>query len=96
MAKRLGELTPEPFDQVAERVLSEDFEKLTPEEFFGAWAAVEEERGLREITLSGHLENGAFVIDEPALLPVRGNRVMVSSLCLAIELKEKRLEEVAG
>jgi hypothetical protein len=30
-------------DQVAEHVLSEDFERLTPEEFFGAWAAVEEE-----------------------------------------------------
>ena len=86
MAKTLGDLREEEFEQMLENLSMPEYDALTAEEFFNILAAMD---AADEIHLTGRIEEGQFVFDEPALLPVKGNVIQLGLKCIVIELRPK-------
>jgi hypothetical protein len=84
---RLDELTSDEFQQVANGLLSEDFDKVTPTEFFGALAAMDEAEP-EVIELSAHIKDGQLVLEQPAPLPVTGSEILIANKRIVIKLRE--------
>ena len=61
-----------------------EYDALTMEEFFNILAAMD---AADEIHLTGHIEEGRFVFDEPAPLPVQGNVIRLGPKRMVIELR---------
>ncbi len=70
--KRLEDLSPDEFQGMMDDMLSDDFDKVTVTEFFGALAAMDEAEP-EVIELTAHVESGELVLEQPAPLPVVGN-----------------------
>ena len=63
------DLTPDEFKATMEQLLSEDYDKVTPTQFFGALAA-QDEAEPEVIELTAHVENGQLILEQPAPLLV--------------------------
>ena len=84
---RLDELTPEEFQAMSEAMLSEDFDKITVTDFFGALAAMDEAEA-EVIELTARVEAGQLVLEQPAPLPVFGSEILVNNKRIVIRLRE--------
>ncbi len=84
---RLDELTSDEFQQMANGLLSKDFDKVTPTEFFGAIAAMDEAEP-EVIELSAYVKDGQLVLEQPAPLPVTGSAILVANKRIIIKLRE--------
>lgn len=82
-----NDLTPATLQEMTDTMLSEDFEKLTVDEFFGVLAAMDEMEQ-ETIELTGHIENGKLTLDTPSPLPVEGNIIQVGNKRIIIQLRE--------
>lgn len=85
--KRLDDLTPEEFQGMMEDMLSDDFDKVTPAEFFGVLAAMDESEP-EVIELTAHLEGGELVLEQPAPLPVTRNEIRVDHKRIVIRMRD--------
>jgi hypothetical protein len=85
--KRLEDLSPEEFQGMMDDMLSDDFDKVTVTEFFGALAAMDEAES-EVIELTAHIEGGELVLEQPAPLPVAGNEIHVNNKRIIIKLRE--------
>lgn len=86
--KRLEDLTPDEFQGLMEVMLSDDFDKVTATEFFGALAAMDEAEP-EVIELTAHIEDGELVLEQPAPVPVAGSEILVNNKRIIIKLREK-------
>ena len=86
--KRLEDLSPDEFHEVMDDMLSDDFDKVTVTEFFGALAAMDEAE-LEVIELTGYVEDGQLVLEQSSPLPVAGNEIRVSDKRIVIKLRER-------
>jgi hypothetical protein len=84
---RLDELASNEFQQMANGLLSEDFDKVTPTEFFGALAAMDEAEP-EVIELSAHVKDGQLVLEQQAPLPVTGSEILVANKRIVIKLRD--------
>ncbi len=83
MAKTLGDLSAEEFEQMLENMSHPEYDALTAEEFFNILATM---KAADEIHLTGHIEEGHFVFDEPAPLPVKGNAIQLGHKRIVIDV----------
>jgi hypothetical protein len=67
-----------------ENMSNPEYDVLTAEEFFHVLAAMD---AADEIHLTGHVEEGRFVFDEPAPLPVKGNVLQLGPKRIVIDLR---------
>jgi len=86
--KRLEDLSSDEFHGMMENMLSDDFDKVTVTEFFGALAAMDEAEP-EVIELAAHIESGQLVLEQPAPLPVTGNEIRVNNKRIVIKLRER-------
>lgn len=86
--KRLGELSEEEFEGMMDYMLSEEFDKVAAEEFFGALKAMDEADAAERIVIKGTVKDGALVLDPNAPLPVQGNEIRVGKKVIVIALEE--------
>jgi len=86
--KRLEDLSPDEFQGMMDGMLSDDFDKVTVTEFFGALAAMDEAEP-EVIELAAHVEEGELVLERPAPLPVTRNEIRVNNKRIVIKLREK-------
>jgi len=86
--KRLEDLTPDEFQGLMEGLLSDDFDKVTVTESFGALAAMDEAEP-EVIELTAHIEDGELVLEQPAPVPVTGSEILVNNKRIIIKLREK-------
>ena len=84
--RSLEELSPDEFQEMTDGMLGEDFDKITPAEFFGALAAMDEVEE-ETIELAGHIEDGELVLEQPAPLPVNRNEIRVQNRRIVIKLR---------
>ena len=84
MAKKLDDFNEEEFEQMLENMSAPESDALTAEEFFNILAAMD---AADEIHLTGHVENGQWVFDEPAPLPVQGNVIQLGAKRIVVELR---------
>lgn len=84
--RSLKELSPDEFQEMTDGMLGEDFDKVTPDEFFGALAAMDEAEE-ETIELAGHIEHGELVLEQPAPLPVNRNEIRVQNRRIVIKLR---------
>jgi hypothetical protein len=84
---RLDELSAEEFQSLMNGLLSDDFDKVTATEFFGALAAMDETE-MEVIELTAHVEDGELVLDQPAPLPVKGSEILVNDKRIIIRLRD--------
>lgn len=85
--KRLEDLSPDEFQGMMDDMLSDDFDKVTVTEFFGALAAMDEAEP-EVIELTAHVEGKQLVLEQPAPLPVTGNEILVNNKRIVIKLQE--------
>jgi hypothetical protein len=81
------DLTPTTLQEMTDAMLSEDFDKVTVDEFFGVLAAMDEIEQ-ETIEMTGHIENGRLALDSPSPLPVEGNTIRVGNKRIVIQLRE--------
>ena len=86
--KRLEDLSPEEFQGMIDAMGSDEFAKVSVTEFFGVLAAMDEAEH-EVIELTGHVEGGELILDQPAPLPVNGNQIDVDNKRIVIRLREK-------
>jgi hypothetical protein len=86
--QRIEDLSPEEFQAMTDGLLSDDFDKVTVEEFFGALAAMDEAEQ-EVIELTARVEGGELVLEQPAPLPVIGNEIRVNNKRIVIKLRPK-------
>ena len=86
--KRLEDLSSVEFEGMMDSILSDDFDRITLPEFFGALAAMDE-AGQELIELTAHVEDGQLVLEQPAPLPVTGNEIRVDNKRIVIRLRAK-------
>jgi hypothetical protein len=86
--KKLEDLTPEQFQGMMDGMTSDDFDRVTATEFFGALAAMDEAEP-EVIELTAHIEGGELVLDQPAPVPVMGNEIHVDNKRLVIKLRQR-------
>lgn len=84
MSKKWTEMSDEGFVQLLDNLSRPEYGELTDTEFFGALAAMD---AADEIYLTGHIENGQLVFDEPAPLLVKGNVIQLGPKRIVIELR---------
>jgi len=84
MAKTLADLTADQFEEMLDSMSNPEHDALTGDEFFNILAEMD---APDEIHLTGHLENGQLVFDEPAALPVNGNVIQVGAKRIVVELR---------
>jgi len=84
---RLDELSTDEFQAMMSNLLSDDFDKVTATEFFGALAAMDE-AGTEVIELTARVEDGELVLDQPAPLPVNGSEILVNDKKIIIRLRD--------
>ncbi|MBI1930835.1 hypothetical protein HYR99_42130 [Candidatus Poribacteria bacterium] len=89
--KRLEDLSPEEFQGMMDDMLSDDFDKVTVTEFFGALVAMDE-ADTEVIELTAHVEGKQLVLEQPAPLPVAGNEIRVYNKRIVIKLRENVVE----
>lgn len=80
-------LTPSTFHTMTEAMLSDDFEKVTPTEFFGVLFAMDEDEQ-ETIELTAHVENGQITLDTPSPIRVEGNIIHIGNKRIVIKLRE--------
>jgi hypothetical protein len=66
-----------------ENMSKPEYDALTAEEFFNILAAMD---AADEIHLTGRIEEGRFVFDEPAPLPVQGNVIQLGPKRIVIDV----------
>jgi hypothetical protein len=84
--KRLEDLSPEEFQEMIDGMQGDEFDRVTPTEFFGALAAIDDAEQ-EVIELTAHVEGGKLVLEQPAPLPVAGNEIRVSNKRIVIRLR---------
>jgi len=84
---RLDELSAEEFQAMMNGLLSDDFDKVTPADLFGTIAAMDEVEP-EVIELTAFIKNGELVLDQPALLPVKGSEILVNDKRIVIRLRD--------
>ncbi|MGH9845226.1 MAG: hypothetical protein ACREEM_41445 [Blastocatellia bacterium] len=84
---RLDELGAEEFQAMMNGLLSNDFDKVTPADFFGALAAMDEVEP-ETIELTAFIKNGELVLDQPAPLPVKGSEILIADKRIVIRLRD--------
>jgi hypothetical protein len=67
-----------------ENMSKPEYDALTAEEFFNILAAMD---AADEIHLTGHIENGQLVFDDPAPLPVKGNVIQLGPKRIVIDVR---------
>lgn len=85
---KLNELAASEFQELMDGLLSEDFDKVTPTEFFGAVAALDEAE-VETIELTGRVKDGELVFEQPAPLPVAGSEILVANKRIIIRLLDQ-------
>ncbi|MGH9840270.1 MAG: hypothetical protein ACREEM_15920 [Blastocatellia bacterium] len=84
---RLDELNANEFQDMMNTMLSDEFDKVTATEFFGALDAMDEAT-MEVIELTGHIKDGELVLDRPAPLPVNGSEILVNDKRIIIRLRD--------
>ena len=84
----LEELSHHEFQGMMGDLLSDDFDKVSPTEFFGALAAMDETES-EVIELNARIEGGELVLDQPAALPVTGSEIRVNNKRIVIRLRDQ-------
>lgn len=84
----MSELTASEFQEMMDGLMSEDFDKVTPTEFFGALTAMDEAE-VETIELTGHVKDGELVFNQPAPLPVMGSEILVANKRIIIRLSDQ-------
>jgi hypothetical protein len=84
MTRTLGDLSQEEFEHMLENMSNPEYDALTAEEFFNILAAM---APADEIHLTGHIEEGRLVFDEPAPLPVQGNVIQLGPKRIVIDVR---------
>ncbi len=82
--KDFGSLTNEEFDQLLERAAAPELHDMTPETFFTALAAIDEEAPPLE--LSATVKDGKLSFLEPAPLFVHANELRLGTQRVIINL----------
>ncbi|MFQ6044181.1 MAG: hypothetical protein ACE5PV_25280 [Candidatus Poribacteria bacterium] len=86
MQSKIEELSNEEFKQMLENMSNDEVDKITASDFFGVLAALEDEEAEEIIELRGKVENGAFVFEEPAPIPVFGNAIKIGNKRIIVTL----------
>jgi hypothetical protein len=77
-------MSDEAFAQLLDNMSTAEYGELTDVEFFGALAAMDV---ADEIHLTGRIENGQLVFDDPAPLPVKGNVIQLGPKRIVIDVR---------
>lgn len=85
MKSKIEELSNEEFQQMLENMSSDEVDRISTSDFFGVLAALEDEEE-EVIELRGKVENGEFVFEEPAPIPVFGNAIKIGTKRIVITL----------
>ena len=80
-------LTPTTLRDMTEFMLSDAFDQVTPTEFFGVLAAMDEAEQ-ETIELTAYVENGQINLDTPSPIRVEGNTLHVGNKRIVIHLRE--------
>ena len=84
--KKIEDLTEPEFRGMLSYMASDEFDRLTLSEFFDVLAEMEETEQSDIMELTGHLEGGQLVLEEPAPVPVSGNEIQVGGRRIVIKL----------
>lgn len=84
----LEKLSHDEFQGMIGDLLSDDFDKVSVTECFGALAAIDETES-EVIELNAHIEGGELVLDQPAALPVTGSEIEVNNKRIVIRLRDQ-------
>ncbi len=83
----IEELTTEEFNQLVNRFMEREDDRIEPSTFLRAAAELEARRTSREVELTGRVINGEVVFDLPAPLPVATNTIYVGDLKMRLKLR---------
>ncbi|MGH9843336.1 MAG: hypothetical protein ACREEM_31740 [Blastocatellia bacterium] len=90
-----SDLTPEEFEQVITDTLSPDFHDLTPENFFAALAAIDEEEPRETLELTAAVKNGQITFLKPAPLHAHGNEIRLGDKRVIIKIVPEEASSAA-
>jgi hypothetical protein len=85
--KTFADLEAHEFESLLENMVSEDYEQLTSEEFFGAWSAINADRARQRLELTGEVRGDQLVLDAHSLVPVHGNEIHLGEWTIVIHLR---------
>jgi len=86
--KTLADLTKKEFEELLDSMMEEHFHDLSPEEFFTALSAIDEEEPQEVIELTVALKDGQLIFKEPAPLYVNGNEIRFGNRLYVLKLAQ--------
>ncbi len=86
--KTFADLTKEEFENLLNSMMGEHFHALSPDEFFTALAAIDEEQPREVIELDVAIQDGQLIFKEPSPLFVKGNGIRFGDKLYVLKLTQ--------